>query len=400
MNTRKIIAILALPVAAALAYLGWLGWNAHRNLVTLNVRDMDVREVILKIERQTWEIVLLDQRVEGKVTLNVKRRPLTEVLGLVAGQTWSRPSVLYPLYSKGDSLAQLKKALRGEADANQVGWTNLQGRAFGMGGGGGPGGPGMGGMGAQAGPRQPLVSLSFNGKDISFVTLALNRFAQARVVPEDGTATTVNLILNKETVPDAVAKLADKVGRKWTTLYTLQGGGGDRGPGGPGGGRDPVAMNNGGERDRRGPRGPRGEDRPRFNPGDTNSPPSTNEARRGFGGPGRGMAAFDEMRRQREEQEKDLLNALPAEERQKLEAAQAEREKLFAEMQNMTPDQQREAMMRQMGGANISRMNRDRVMNSTPEQRAQMTQRMRQAFEQVGSGGGGPGGPGGQRRPQ
>ena len=45
--------------------------------------------------------------------------------------------------------------------------------------------------------------------------------------------------------------------------------------------------------------------------------------------------------------------------------------------------------MMQMGGGAMDKMNRDRVMNSTPEQRAQMNQRMNQMRGPGGPGGGG-----------
>jgi len=57
-----------------------------------------------------------------------------------------------------------------------------------------------------------------------------------------------------------------------------------------------------------------------------------------------------------------------------LQQAQQEREKQFQEMQNMTPEERR-ARFAQMGG-NMDRMNRDRLRNSTQEQRVEQTRRM------------------------
>jgi len=81
-----------------------------------------------------------------------------------------------------------------------------------------------------------------------------------------------------------------------------------------------------------------------------------------------------------------LKKTLPAEERQKRELAEAEREKLMKEMQAMTPEQrmQKFSQMVGMGGASMDLRNRERLLNSTPEQRARA----------VGSGRGGPGGGG------
>jgi hypothetical protein len=355
MKSRRTIWVAAAMAGVAAIYGGWCAYLAWRDLVTLDVRNMDVRAVVKKIERQTWETILVEKSVEGKVTLNVRRAPLPEVLRLIASQTFSRSTVIYPLYTNGKSLAVLQQALRGEVDAATHGWTNLQSR--------GPmgGGPmfGRGGFpGPNPMPPAQRVSLNLVEKDAAFAALAFNRFAQARVVPEDGTSATITLTLNNATVSGAVAHLARKANRKWTTLYVLQGGFGG-GPPDPGG---PQFAD-------------RGNDRPRF---------GEDGPRSGPGGPRMSDEKREEMRKQREALEEELKQALPAQERQKREAAQQEREKQMQEMVNMTDEQRRDRMM-QMGARNISQMNRERLMNSTPEQRAQMN-RMRP---------GGPGGPGG-----
>jgi len=396
MKLRDIVIGLGALVVAGLGYGGWLAWNAHLNLVSLNVRNMPVRDVVSKIEWQTWETVVVDNAVQGNVTLRVRRRQLGEVLGMIAGQTAAQPAMIYPLYSSGASLVNLRKALRGEVDPMTHGWTNIQQRglggpmmAFGPGGGGfgGPGGP----MLVMAGPGGPApgpdrthgVSLNILGKDLGFAVTALERFAQARVVPEDGTAGMVTLVVKQATPSAVVAKLAGNVHRKWARVFALRAGfGPGRGPGGPGG-----------------PRGPGGFGGPpqMFVMAGTNRPP------RGFGepgdpngGPNPEMAArFEEMRKQREAREQELLQALPADERQKLEQAQQERQKQMEELQNMTPEQRRDAFARMNGGGRMDQANRERILNSTPEQRAAMTARMN-----MGGGGmrgpGGPGGPGGQ----
>jgi hypothetical protein len=212
------------------------------------------------------------------------------------------------------------------------------------------------------------VSLNIIGKDLAFATLAFSRFAQTRVVPEDGTMAIVNLALKQATVRSAVAQLAKKADRKWTKLYALQsmfGPGGFGGPGGP----PQFTVREGND-----PRGPQRE------PG--------GPQRFGFGGP----EMNDEMRKQRVALEEDLKQALPAEERQKMEQAQQEREKMMQEMADMTPEERRDRMMKMGGGGMADQMNRNRILNSTPEQRAQMSQRMNQMR------GGGPGGGGGPPR--
>src|SRR5215212_4103984 len=236
MKSRKALWTTTLLLTAVAGYAGWIGYLAWRDLVTLNVRNMDVREVVKKMERQTWESISVDKGVEGKVTLKVTRAPLQKVLQLVAEQTFARPAVIYPLYKSYRSLTTLKQALNGQLDASEHGWTNLQSRGFGMMGGGGPMMMMMGGPGGLAGmnqnPAPKNVTLNFAAKDLSFAVLAFQRFAQTRVVPEDGAEATITLTLKEAPVKSAVAQLAKKADRNWTILYALQAGFGPRGPGG------------------------------------------------------------------------------------------------------------------------------------------------------------------------
>lgn len=374
--------ILALFIAAVVLYGGWMAWRARQNLVTLNVRNMEVRKVASKIEWQTWESIFVHKDVQGTVTLNVYRMPLEEVLRLVGDQTSSRYGLIYPLYSSGKSLANLKKSLRGEIDPAENGWTNLESRVGFRGGpmfGGGPGGGGgmMFGGGPGGGPfggaetnQNPRVSLDFQGKDLAFATLAFNRFARTQVVPDDAATPLVSLSVNEVAVPAAVAKLAKSAHRSWASYYTLRG----FGFGGPGG-RGGFAMRGG---DTNG--GPRGF-----------GPQEMTEAQR--------AARFEEMRKQREAQEEELRQALPLAERQRLEAEQQQREQQMKEMQDLTPEQRQARFAQTMGGSEaMARRNIDRVKNSTPEQRAQQQRQMaemRKRFQDQGGQPRGPGGPGG-----
>jgi len=58
MKSRKTLRITTLLLTAIAGYAGWIGYLAWRDLVTLDVRNMDVREVVKKMERQTWEASL------------------------------------------------------------------------------------------------------------------------------------------------------------------------------------------------------------------------------------------------------------------------------------------------------------------------------------------------------
>jgi len=342
MKTKVLWTVGAL-IAAVASYAGWAAVRAQHDLVTLNVRDMEVRRVVEKIEGQTQERIFVHRDVQGKVTLKVKKVPLETVLRIIGEQTSSRFSKMYPLYASKGSRTALERALRGDIEPALHGWTNLQARGGFPG--GGPGGPrGFGGRGGPDGPgggpmmfgmpgaqSNQLVSLQIYGKDLGFAVTALGRFGQARVVPEDKASGTVNLNLRDATVSDAVAQLAKQTKLKWARMYQLRG--------------DGFLAGRGPDRDGRGP--------------------DRNEM----------SAAEREARRnEREAREAELRAALPPKEQAQAEQARLEREKMFEEMRNLTPEQRRERFA-QMGGGREQR-NLNRIKNTTPEQRVERYQRM------------------------
>lgn len=77
-------------------------------------------------------------------------------------------------------------------------------------------------FGANLRAENTLVTIKIPGKDVSVAALGLDRFAQAQVVPEDGTKGIVYLQVAQATMSQAVSKLARQVDRSWTRLYTLQ----------------------------------------------------------------------------------------------------------------------------------------------------------------------------------
>ena len=167
---------------------------------------MDVRRVVQKIEWQTWENILVQKGVQGRITLRIRNVPLDEVLRIIADQTSARSSVLYPLYSKGSSLVSLKKALRGELDPTTHGWTNLPGLvSFRPGPRMGAGGPG----GEPGRAEAQLMSLQIQEKNVEFAALALDRFAQAHVVPEDGITATITCSSATATSPGCELRAAE-----------------------------------------------------------------------------------------------------------------------------------------------------------------------------------------------
>ena len=205
-------AVLVFMVGSAWGAYAW--YRAHSNLVTLNVRDADVHAVAHSIEWQTWEKIIVHREVSGRVTLNVHDMPLERVLGIISEQLSARWQAVYPLYSSRKSKLALEKVVVGEARAPESGWSAYQAQPF--------RGAGGGMFGANLRAENQLVNMKVAGKDIGVVALGLARFAQAQVVPEDGTKGSVHLTMSQGTMPLAVAKLAGQVDRHWTRFYTLQ----------------------------------------------------------------------------------------------------------------------------------------------------------------------------------
>ena len=361
----------------ALIALGWLGhkaWLAQQNLVTLNVIDADVRDVLRKCEWQTWETIVVHKAVKGKVTLNVRKAPLEEVLSIIAEQTETRITAVYPIYSKSRSFVNLRKLARGDIYRDTAGWTNFsmvggndgggRGGPGGRGGGpgfGGPGGFGGGGFGGSAIMAQNSpITLNLSSKDLGFAALALARRSNAQVVPEDGASGFVTLTLKDVPFHKAVAKVAAETDRKSDVFYSVQaqpefiGGFGfdDRGRDG---------------RDGEGRRFGRGED-------DTNRM-------------ARAEARAEEFAALRQRETDARLATMTPEEQAKAKEEQQKME----EMRNLPPEERRQAfeqMMQQNRGRGEARM-ASGLRNSTPDQRVERSRRIaeRKARGDTGRGG-------------
>ncbi len=358
----------------ALIVLGWLGykaWGAHQNLVTLNVRDADIRDVLRKCEWQTWETIVVHKAVKGKVTLNVRKVPLEEVLGIIAEQTETRITAVYPIFSKKNSVVNLRKLARGDIYRDTAGWTNFS-MIGGDGGGGGRGGPGGGRGGGPGGfgggfggggfgggsimAQNSPISLSLGSKDLNFASLALARRSNAQVVPEDGATGFVTVNLKQVPFRDAVAKVANEVHRKSDVFYSVQaqpefvgfdGGGG-------GGGRD-------------GRRFGRDED-------DTNRL-------------ARAEARAEEFAALRERETEARLATMTPEEQAKAK----EEQKKFEEMRNLPPEERRQAFEQMANNPqNRQRFENsrvDRLNNSTSEQRIERVRRIAERRARGDTGG-------------
>jgi len=213
MNRNKIIG--ALLLAGILVWAGYRAWMAHENLVTLNVRNMDVHRVASKIEWQTWERIIVNKNVGGSITLNVHKAPLEDVLDIIALQSGARWTALFPIYRVNAAEDKFEKVVRGDLGAATNGWSNAEKIFSGRWG-------ALGGFGNTLRAANKLVSAQIEGKDLAFTTLALSRFSKAVIVPEDSATATINLKLEQAPFEKAVAQVARQARRKWTKVFTIQ----------------------------------------------------------------------------------------------------------------------------------------------------------------------------------
>ncbi|HTD67637.1 MAG TPA: hypothetical protein VK846_14015 [Candidatus Limnocylindria bacterium] len=333
----------------AIVLLGWGGYRAylaHQNLVTLNVRDADVRDVIRRCEWQTWETIVVHKDVKGKVTLNVRGVPLEEVLGIIGDQTSSRSIAVYPIYSKNNSFVNLRKLARGDIYRDTAGWTNFSmigGNDRNGGGRGGPGGRGggFGGFSDTVRSQNSLVNLNISAKDVGFAALALARYSNAQVVPEDGANGLITLSLKQVPFTKAVAKVAKEANRKWDVFYSLQ--------------AQPEFFG-------------RGDGPPDGGRGFRNRDDDTNR-----------LSRADQFAALREREMEARLATMTPEEQAKAK----EDQKKMEDMRNMSPEERQQVFQEMASNpANQQRMeNRgnSNFKNSTPEQRVDQARRRSEA---------------------
>ena len=246
MKRSQIASLVA--VGLVLAYGGRLAWRAHKNIVSLNVHNMPVREVVSKLRWQTWESITVHHDIDARITLEVEDQPLNGVMALIADQCEGRWSIAYPLYTTKAKLQLAKKVAAGEFETPPAGWTNWNSRPNfaamaarmaamtdgtatnvqpagfrGMGGGG------PGGMFGGGGPVTPKpVTVDFDSQTPVEAASALREFGPVKVVPEDGTERKVILSLKDAPMDSAVSKLAKWVNRKWAKFYVIEPRGGGR----------------------------------------------------------------------------------------------------------------------------------------------------------------------------
>src|SRR5262249_694914 len=102
---------LLLGIGALFAVIGvWAGrivWRINHQLITLDVRNAPLAEVLRKIERQTWKKIRVEKNFDVCITLHVKNKPLSYVLDRIGEQAGARWSTLYAVYNSSSAVKAL-----------------------------------------------------------------------------------------------------------------------------------------------------------------------------------------------------------------------------------------------------------------------------------------------------
>jgi hypothetical protein len=125
MRTKHIILVVGALVLAAGLWFGRAAWRAHRQLVTLDVHNARLAEVLRKVEWQTWEKIRSEKNLDARITLHVKDKPLSYVLDRLAEQAGARWSTVYAVYDSRSALNALESALSGNGKLEPAGWTKI-----------------------------------------------------------------------------------------------------------------------------------------------------------------------------------------------------------------------------------------------------------------------------------
>jgi hypothetical protein len=125
MKKKYVIAGLIVLIAGGGLWFGRTTWRVRHQLVSLNVRNMPLVEVLHKIEGQTRQKIRTENQLDARITLNVTDKPLAYVLDLLSEQSGARWSTVYAVYNSSIALSKLESALRGDGKLETVGWTKI-----------------------------------------------------------------------------------------------------------------------------------------------------------------------------------------------------------------------------------------------------------------------------------
>jgi len=129
MKTKYLLLGVGALLAAGTILGGRAVWKIRHQLVTLDVRNMPLAEVLRKVERQTWKKIRAEQNLDARITLRVKNKPLSYVLDRLGEQAGARWSTLYAVYNSPAAVRSLDASLRGDSKVETAGWTKVAPKA-------------------------------------------------------------------------------------------------------------------------------------------------------------------------------------------------------------------------------------------------------------------------------
>src|SRR6266436_8922790 len=125
MKTKYLMLGAGVLLAGGGMWFARAAWRAHRQIVTLNVRQVPLAEVLRKLEWQTWEKIRAETNLNARITLHVTDKPLSSVLDRLAEQAGAHWSTLYAVYDSPRALKALEGALCTDGKIEPVGWTKI-----------------------------------------------------------------------------------------------------------------------------------------------------------------------------------------------------------------------------------------------------------------------------------
>jgi len=237
---------MVMLVAAGGWWAGRVGWRVHKQLITLDVRNMPLAEVLSRIEWQTWKKIRAEKTLNARITFHVTDKPLQYVLDRIGEQAGARWSKVYAVYESHGGRKALETALAGDGKLEAAGWTKVAPKAADFDqpetGGGGPvirtakpdsfpptTGPGGDPPSEAAGPMGgPGVMMMFRRDEGGGVMVSRNASGQTEMwSPEElvmETPLSTRLGTNDEPTPgpQAAEEAAGKVKGKWTTYFAFR----------------------------------------------------------------------------------------------------------------------------------------------------------------------------------
>lgn len=125
MKTKYLLLGIGALLAIGTFWGGRAVWQIRHQLVTLDVRNMPLAEVLRKVERQTWKKIRAEKNLDARITLHVKNKPLSYVLDRLAEQAGARWSTLYAVYNSPTAVKALDTSLRGDSKIELAGWIKV-----------------------------------------------------------------------------------------------------------------------------------------------------------------------------------------------------------------------------------------------------------------------------------